>query len=156
MYGEIKMARTTFSGPIRAGNIYNTTGTSVGTDIANVGQVVMVQSQQVLQSSAATTIVIPANSQIVEINLYVTTVWDGVASTLGLGNTALATAYTAAAAVAGGTVGIVSVTPGTDATRTLAFVDVGTTDVKIAVTSTNTGAGVGYLTVRYVQANNLV
>lgn len=150
------MARTTFSGPIRAGNIANTTGTTVGTDIANVGQTVMVQSQQVLQTSSATTIVIPANSQIIEINLYVTTAWNGVATTLGLGTTALATAYTAAAAVAGGTVGIVSVTPGTDATRTLAFVDVGTTDVKIVVTSTNTGAGVGYLTVRYIQANNLV
>jgi hypothetical protein len=150
LYGEIQMANTTFSGPIRAGNIRNTTGTTVGTNIANVGQVVMAQS------SAATTIVIPANSQIVEMTLYVTTAWDGVASTLGLGNTALATAYTAANAVAGGTVGIVSVTPGTDATRTLAFVDVGTTDVKIVVTSTNTGAGAGYLTVRYVQANNLV
>ncbi len=150
------MANTTFSGPIRAGNIRDTTGTTVGTNIANVGQVVMAQSQKVLQSSAATTIVIPANSQIVEMTLYVTTVWDGVASTLGLGNTALATAYTAAGAVAGGTVGVVSVTPGTDATRTLAFVDVGATDVKIVVTSTNTGAGVGYLTVRYVQANNLV
>jgi hypothetical protein len=150
------MARTTFSGPIRAGNIFNTTGTTVGTNIANVGQVVMAQSQAITQASATTTIVIPANSQIVEINLYVTVAWDGVATTLGLGTTALATAYTAASAVAGGTVGIVSVTPGTDATRTLAFVDVGATDVKIVVTSTNTGAGVGYLTVRYVQANNLV
>ena len=150
------MANTTFSGPIRAGNIRNTTGTTVGTNIANVGQTVMAQSQQVTQASSATTIVIPANSQIIEINLYVTTAWDGVASTLGFGNTALATAYTAASAVAGGTIGVVSVTPGTDATRTLAFVDVGTTDVKIVVTSTNTGAGVGYVTVRYVQANNLV
>ena len=37
------MANTTFSGPIRAGNIKNTTGTTVGTDIANVGYVVMCQ-----------------------------------------------------------------------------------------------------------------
>ena len=150
------MANTTFSGPIRAGTIRDTTGSTVGVNIANVGQVVMAQSQKVLQSSALTNIVVPANSQIVEITLYVTTAWDGVASTLGLGTTALATAFTAAGAVAGGTVGIVSVTPGTDATRTAAFVDVGTTDVKIAVTSTNTGAGVGYLVVRYIQNNNLI
>jgi hypothetical protein len=150
------MANTTFSGPLRAGTIRDTTGTTLGTDVANVGQTVMAQSQRVTQASANTTIVIPANSQIVEMTLYVTTAWDGVASTLGLGTTALATAYTAAGAVAGGTIGIVSVTPGTDATRTLAFVDVGATDVKIAITSTNTGAGVGYLTVRYIQANNLV
>jgi hypothetical protein len=156
LYGEIQMARTTFSGPIRAGNIYNTTGTTVGTDIANVGQVVMAQSVNVSQASSTTTIVIPANSQIVEMNLYVTTAWNGVASTLGLGNTVLATAYTAAGAVAGGTIGVVSITPGTDATRTGAFVDVGTTDVKLVITSTNTGAGLGILTVRYIQANNLV
>ena len=37
------MANTTFSGPIRAGNIRNTTGTTVGTNIANVGYVVMCQ-----------------------------------------------------------------------------------------------------------------
>lgn len=151
------MANTTFSGPIRAGNIFNTTGTTVGTNIANVGQVVMAQSQAITQTTGLTTnIVIPANSQIVEMTLYVTTAWNGSASTLGLGNTVLATTYTAAGAVAGGTVGVVSITPGTDATRTLAFVDVGSTDVQIKVTSTNAGDGVGYLTVRYIQANNLV
>jgi hypothetical protein len=31
------MAQTTFSGPIKAGNIFNTTGTTVGTDVSNVG-----------------------------------------------------------------------------------------------------------------------
>ena len=152
---ENQMGASTFSGPIRAGNIYNTTGTTVGTDIANVGQVVMAQSANITQASGTTAIVVPANSQIVEITLYVTTAWNGTASTLGVGTTALATAFTAAGAVAGGTVGIVSVTPGTDATRTGAFIDVGNTDVKIAVTSTNTGSGVGVITVRYIQANNL-
>ena len=149
------MANTTFSGPIRAGDIRDTTGTTLGVDVANVGSVVMAQSSPVLQSSSATSIVIPANSQIVEITLYVTTAWNGAASTLGVGTTALATRFTAAGAVAGGTVGIVSVTPGTDATRTGAFIDVGNTDVKIAVTSSNTGSGVGVITVRYIQANNL-
>ena len=149
------MANTTFSGPIRAGDIRDTTGTTLGVDVANVGSVVMAQSSPVLQSSSATSIVIPANSQIVEITLYVTTAWNGAASTLGVGTTALATRFTAAGAVAGGTVGIVSVTPGTDATRTGAFIDVGNTDVKIAVTSSNTGSGVGVIAVRYIQGNNL-
>ena len=149
------MANTTFSGPIRAGDIRDTTGTTLGVDVSNVGSVVMAQSSPVLQSSSATSIVIPANSQIVEITLYVTTAWNGAASTLGVGTTASATRFTAAGAVAGGTVGIVSVTPGTDATRTGAFIDVGNTDVKIAVTSSNTGSGVGVITVRYIQANNL-
>ena len=38
------MASTTFSGPIKAGTISNTTGTTIGTNIANVGQVVMSQT----------------------------------------------------------------------------------------------------------------
>lgn len=149
------MANTTFSGPIRAGNIYNTTGTTLGTDVANIGQVVMAQSSPITQASAATTIVIPANSQIVEINVWVSAVWSGAATTFGVGTTVLATRFTAAGAVDGAAIGVLSVTPGTDATRTGAFIDVGTTDVKIAVTSTNTGTGAGVITVRYVQANNL-
>ena len=38
------MATTNFSGPITAGQIRNTTGTTVGTNIANVGFVSMAQS----------------------------------------------------------------------------------------------------------------
>jgi hypothetical protein len=152
------MARTTFSGPVRAGNIFNTTGTTLGRNVKNVGQVVMAQSANVTQLSGggATDIVIPANSQILRITLYVTTVW-GATATVGIGNTALATAYTAAGAVSTAAVGVVSVTPGTDATRTAAFIDVGTTDVKILLTSTTpgSGGGVGVLTVEYVQALNL-
>jgi hypothetical protein len=33
------MATTTFSGPIRSGTILNTTGTTLGTDVRNVGAV---------------------------------------------------------------------------------------------------------------------
>ena len=49
------MGTTTFSGPIRAGNIRNTTGTVVGTDIANVGYVVMTQ-QHVMDISGGGTL----------------------------------------------------------------------------------------------------
>ena len=38
------MATTTFSGPIKAGTIRNTTGTTLGSDIKNTGQVVMAQT----------------------------------------------------------------------------------------------------------------
>ena len=149
------MANTTFSGPIKAGNIFNTTGTTLGTDVKNVGQVVMCQSQAVTQADGTTNIVIPANSQILDIELSVTVAWDGVASTAGLGWTGDATAITAAAAVAGGTLGIISATAGADETRVNNCADVGTTDRRILVTNTNTGAGEGFVTVRYVQNNNL-
>ena len=35
------MGITTFSGPIKAGTIKDTTGTTLGTDVKNTGQVVM-------------------------------------------------------------------------------------------------------------------
>lgn len=149
------MATATFSGPLLVGTIPVTTGTTLGASVKNTGNVVLAQSANITQASGATTIVIPANSQILEITVFVTTVWDGAAATFGVGTTALATKFTAAAAANGGAVGIVSITPSTDATRTAAFIDVGTADAKIVVTSANTGAGVGVITVRYVQNLNL-
>ena len=149
------MAASTFSGPVRAGNIANTTGTTVGTDIANVGYMVMAQSAAFTQASGVTTVVIPANSQILSIDVNVTTEFTGVATTFGVGTTASATFLTAAAAVDGAAFGIVAAAPGDDATRAANWVDVGTTDRKIAVTSTNTGSGAGVITVQYVQALNL-
>jgi len=149
------MGTTTFTGPIKAGNILNTSGTTLGSDVTNVGFVVMAQSSAVTQASAATSIVIPANSQILSISVMVTTVWDGAATTFGVGTTASATFLTAAGALDGAAIGPLSGTPGTDATRAGNWNDVGTTDRKIAVTSTNTGAGVGVITVTYVQARNL-
>ena len=65
------MATSTFSGPIKAGTIKNTTGTTLGSDIANVGQVVMTQTFSADLSGGAlaasvTDVVIPANSQIID------------------------------------------------------------------------------------------
>lgn len=149
------MTTTTFSGPIRAGDIQNTTGTTLGQDVANVGYVVMAQSSAVTQASGATSIVLPAGSQILAIDVMVTTAWTGAATTFGVGTTASATFLTAAGAVSGAAIGPVSATPGTDATRAGNWIDVGATDRKIQVTSTNTGSGVGVITVHYVQARDL-
>jgi hypothetical protein len=149
------MCTTTFTGPIKAGDILNTSGTTLGTDVANVGYVVMAQSSAFTQAATTTSIVIPANSQILSISVNVTTEFTGVATTFGVGTTASATFFTAAAALDGVAFGIVSAAPGDDATRAANWVDVGTTDRKIAVTSTNTGSGVGVITVTYIQAINL-
>lgn len=162
------MAETTFTGPIKAGNILQSDGSGVlageggSSGIANVGFAVMAQSEVITQatngSSAGvytTSIVIPAGSQILSIDLLVTTAWTGAASTLGIGTTASATALTAAGAVAGGTKGVVSANPGTVDAAIANWKDVGTTDIQVKVTSTNTGSGVGVLTVTYIQSNNL-
>lgn len=151
------MGTTTFSGPVRAGPIKFTTGTTLGTDVENIGEVVLSQYQAITQAGPAadgvftTDIVIPAGSTITSIQLYVGVVWSGAASTLGIGTTASATALTAAGAVAGGTLGIIAATAGADATRVGNWINVGTTDVRIKVTSTNTGAGTGWLVVNYIQ-----
>ena len=41
------MGTTTFSGPVKAGTIRETTGTTVGTDMKNIGQVVMAQTHAI-------------------------------------------------------------------------------------------------------------
>jgi hypothetical protein len=157
------MGTSSFSGPIKIGPIKFTTGTTLGENIANVGTAVTVQSEAITQAASTgqsagvyqTSIVIPAGSLIHDIKLYVTTAWTGAATTLGVGTTALATKFTAAGAVAGGTIGAVSVNPGTDATRTAAFVNVGTADNRIVITSSNTGSGAGTLVVTYVQPGSI-
>lgn len=149
------MGTTTFTGPIKAGDIPNTSGSTLGADVKNTGWVLVSQSSPVTQASGATDIVIPANSQIVDIKVMVTAVWSGDATTFGVGTTASATFLTAAAALDGAAVGPLSATPGTDATRAGNWNDVGTTDRKIAVTSTNTGTGVGVITVTYLQGRDL-
>lgn len=150
------MGKTTFSGPIRAGNIYDTTGTTLGTNVKNVGSVVMVQTFPITQAATATalgtSIVLPANSHIMNIQMLNTVAWDGAASTLSVGTTATATELVALTAM---TVGLIGLNPGTDATRTAAWDDAASTDVRIFVKSANTGAGVGTLTVRYIQAHDL-
>lgn len=158
------MGITTFTGPVRAGNILNTTGTTVGTDVANVGFVVMSQSADVAQATNAgsagvykTNIVIPANSQILRITILKTTAWSGVATTINVGTNSTATQLALAADNdLSTTLGISSVIPGSNATQVGNWKDVGTTDIQIWTKSTNTGTGVGIITVEYVQARNLV
>ena len=163
---------TTFTGPVLAGNVISSDGTgnlaalggTIGTQ--NLGYVVMAQSAVVTQAGGGTDITLPAQSQIIGIQLMVTTAWTGTASTLGIGATAgtsAATAFTAANAVAGGTKGVVTVAPGTgtaqianwDNISNATFQTGGPTDVQLFVTSTNTGSGVGTLTVTYLQGINL-
>jgi hypothetical protein len=152
------MGKSTFSGPIRAGNIPNTTGTTLGTDVKNVGSVVMVQVVAITQATSATalatSIVLPANSHILNIQLLSTTAWTGAATTISVGTSATSTELVSAG-VTSGAIGLAALTPGTDATRVANWDDTGTTDKRVFVLSANTGDGVGTLTVRYIQAHDL-
>ena len=154
------MGTSTWTGPLRAGNIINTSGTTVGTDVSNVGYVAMSQSVAVTQAGTATAlgtaIVLPKGSHVVSVRLFKTVAWDGVAATFNLGTSATATELAVAADNTGAVIGYTEVTPGANATRVGNWIDVGASDVRVFMLSTNTGAGVGVLTVNYVQARDLV
>ena len=150
------MGTTTFSGPVKEGTISNTTGTTVGTDMKNVGFTLMAQSAAITQSTtaAASGIIIPANSQIVECYVYVTTAYDNSA-TLSIGTTSASTELATAVAVStANTIKLASQATIADAD---AWEDIGSTDVKIFSDSsaTTADAGVATLTVTYIQNNNL-
>jgi hypothetical protein len=147
------MSVTTFTGPIKAGDVLNTTGTTPGT-IKNVGFVAMAQTAAITQAGTttayATSIVIPAYSHILNIQFLNTTAWD-TTNTLSVGTSATATELVASVAMIQGQV---SASPGASATRVGNWSNTGANDVIIYVLSTSTGVGVGDIVVRYIQAEN--
>ena len=65
------MGTTTFSGPIKAGPLRETTGTTVGTDVQNTGFVIMAQSARVdiVGPTATTTIsTLPPGAQVTNVS----------------------------------------------------------------------------------------
>jgi hypothetical protein len=148
------MSNTTFSGPIKAGTISNTVGTTLGSDVKNTGFVLMSQTEAVDQTAttSTTSIIIPAKSQLVTASLLVSVVWNGAAATAGLGYVGDATAFTAALAFTGVAIGIIPITAGANKARLDAWADVGDTDRRLLLTYNNTGTGDGWLTVTYMQA----
>ena len=157
------MATTTFSGPIKAGTISNTVGTTLGTDVKNIGQCLMAQTFSTgttLSSGASaandTTVVIPANSQIIDmvidkpVAMVNATCTFSVGDTVG-GNKTFINEYDVTVASGAG-----RAYPTEEAGGTLAWADVGTSDVKLTWTSTGaTTAGQIRVTVLYQQNNNL-
>jgi len=151
------MGTTTFSGPVKAGTIRETTGTTVGSDITNVGFVEMSQSKSITLSgaSANTTVgVIPANSQITDVTMDVIIAGDDTnAATLSVGTSANGTAMIAAT-----TAKTIARTQPIAATLA-ALADVGTTDSNVVAQFTATDGdgtvGEGIVTVSYLQNNNV-
>ena len=152
------MANTTFSGPIKAGTIKNTTGSTLGTDVKNTGQVVMAQTFAIDLSSGAiaaeaSNVIIPANSQIIDcifdIITAANTSTDISVGFVGGAATALVNAHTI-----GTTAG--RQYPTTTAGGALAWEDIGTSDQRINFTnSAATNAGEVRITITYQQNNNL-
>ena len=151
------MGASTWTGPIKAGTVINTTGTTPGS-LKNVGYAEMSQQVAITQSAtaAATTIVIPANSTIISIDVLVTAAWSSATTTYTLSVGTSSTATELVAATNANAVGKLTLTPGTDATKTALWANTGAGDdqiwIKSGAPSTTPGAGV--LVVRYIQGVN--
>ena len=153
------MATTNFSGPITAGNIRNTTGTTVGTDVKNTGQVLMSQSFSFTFATEGaatdTNVVIPANSQIVSVDVNVETAFnDSGADILEVGSSADTDLYVNDTVISA----VVSIAMGT-AALCANWKDIGTTDVRIGFiyngANDDASAGAATVTISYLQNNNL-
>ena len=153
------MATTTFSGPIKAGTISNTTGTTAGTDIKNTGQVLMSQSFSFAYSTEGTAtdtaVVIPANSQIVSVDVNVETAFnDSGADILEIGSVADTDLYVNDTDISA----IGSIAMGTAALCTN-WKDIGTSDIRIAYiyngANNDASAGAATVTINNFQNNNL-
>ena len=149
------MSSTVFTGPVLAGNVLNSDGSgalagvggSSGTQ--NVGFVQMAQSAAITQSgtAATTSIVIPAQSQILDIYVNATTAWSG--GTLGIGTSSAASELATGLTVAQGqlTVPVTTLMAAWNNSSS-------TQDVQIWVKSSAGTAGVAVLTVSYLQGIN--
>ncbi len=152
------MGTTTFSGPIKAGTIKNTTGTTLGSDVANVGQVVMSQTFSADLSGGAlaasvTDVVIPANSQIIDCVIDIITAANATTN-LSVGDTVGGAATILNTFASGTDAG--RKYPTTEAGAALAWQDTGTADIRLTVTaSAATNAGLVRFTILYAQNNNL-
>jgi len=157
------MGNTTFSGPVKAGTISNTTGTTLGADVKNTGQVTMAQTFSTgtaLNNGASaantTTVVIPANSQIIDIVLDCPTAMAGATAVLSIGdsvggNTTFLNTFSITVASGAG-----RKYPTTEAGGALAWADTGTADKLLVWTTTGaTTAGEIRATVLYQQNINL-
>ena len=147
------MATTTFSGPIKAGTISNTTGTTVGTNVKNVGFVKMAQTAIWSQSTTAadTGIVIPANSQITEIIVNITTACD--AANISMGTTSTSTSLFTALA-AGTAANVFKYGSTGTITDGDTWADIGSSDLPIYIDFSAGTSGAGYVTVEYIQNIN--
>jgi len=150
------MGTTTFSGPVKAGTIKDTTGITLGSDVKNTGFVVMAQSAivDVIGASHLNQVIatIPANSQITDVVLNVTTVNnDSGAATVSVGTIDDANAFIDAASVKA--LGTTYGTLDTEAT------DVGSTDIQVVADFTGASGdattGAATVTVKYLQNNSI-
>jgi len=159
------MSSTTFSGPIKAGTIAATTGTDLGSNVKNTGQVLMAQSfafgtEGGAQTATATGITIPANSQIVDVVIDVVEAMAGATCVFSIGdtsgppssNTSIVNIFSITVASGAG-----RKYPGVNSGGALLWANTGVKDIAVTVTTTGaTTNGTIRFTILYQQAVNYV
>ena len=144
------MGQTTFSGPVTAGTVKDTTGTVAGS-IRNVGNVVLSQTTAVPAAAGTTTVaVLPAGSQILDIQVNTTTVFNA-ATTLTVGDGTTANKFVTTTTIT--SVGLISTALAASPTIvTTAINNIGTSDVTVVATTAGSAAtGAATITVTYIQ-----
>lgn len=149
------MGITRFSGPVYAGTVKETSGTTLGLDVENTGQVVLEQEVNILQIAGliTTNMILPAGATLLSMKMFITTAWNGAATTFNIGTTP-SPANELALVAQGSAIGLLDITPGTSATRVAAWIDSSAPDRRIYVQSANAGAGVGRLVMQYAQVSD--
>lgn len=172
------MSSTVFTGPVLAGNVLQSDGTGTyalvggSSGTSNVGFVQMAQMSEsastglvstALTQAGTTTayntgIVIPAQSVITDIWVYVTAAFSASA-TLSIGTTTTSTELVSAIPNASLAVGQFTAGPTSAGTGALTQVNnwlnsSSTQDVPVYVKSSGTGTGTFYVVVSYIQAIN--
>lgn len=154
------MPTTTFAGPVKAGGISTSTGTTLSENVANQGFAKMVQvadvTQAELEDPAWTDIVIPANSQITRIAALVTAAADTNALSIGRSDSVSTDYFWFVNALDVASLGLKEAL-GTKVASPDNWKDIGDIDCHVTYWWGETGAspGVATLIVEYVQNNNL-
>ena len=144
------MGFATHLGPWGTGTVKDTTGTTAGT-VRNVGLMVLSQATAVPAAAGATVVaVLPAGSQIINIYVNTTTLFNA-ATTLTIGDGTTANAYLTSTTIT--SAGLIS-TAGGNLVGT-AINNIGSSDVLVTATTAGSATtGAATITVIYVQKNS--
>ena len=151
------MGTKTFSAPIKAGTIKDTTGTTYNTDVSNVGWVVMSQTESFAHNAGASNVlaILPPHSQIIDFIINVETVFTGSNSSdakIDIGTSSDPDAYVDNLGVSATAR---SIPLGTTAICNN-WKDIGTdTKIEVDITAGSANTGTVRITVIYAQNRNL-
>ena len=123
------MGTTTFTGPIKAGDVLDTTGTTAGT-VRNMGATIVAQKADIAYTTTSgTAFVLPAGATIISVALYSSTAFTGTTPTITV--SVAGTAVTTANSLTSGTAFNGSLALAQTAGAAAVLTNVGATDASV-------------------------